>query len=499
MRMMRWMLVVAAAAALVVCGRGALGAERGEKQEWWYTVMMQGQRVGWMREAVAEVDENRVRSEWEMVMRVGRFDQEVEIKMKTAFLETRDGRPIESRMMQLMGLMDVQSRSVFGKDTIVTETTQLGLTNRKTEPMPEGDWLTPLQANEFVRKRLEAGADVIEFSMLDPSVGTTPVRTTMRIGEPVVVQALGKDLEGRRVEIEQSMMAGTVQQSVIDKEGRTLRAEVALGQFEVTMTIATRAEALAELETAELMADTMVRATGRAIRDARGTKRAVYTLRLPGGEMPELVSGGVQRADRLDDSTVRVRVDLGLRQRAPGEDAGNDAYLADTTLADIDDEVIVRMMREAVKGIDAKDARGRAEAIERFVRGHMRRTDLNVAFGSASEVARSGQGDCTEYSVLTVALLRAAGIPARGVTGMVFVEDFGGKEDVFGYHMWAQALVERERGGGYEWVDLDAAIGGMDATHIAMSTTDLSEGLMTEMISMASLFGRLEIEVEEAR
>jgi transglutaminase-like putative cysteine protease len=57
----------------------------------------------------------------------------------------------------------------------------------------------------------------------------------------------------------------------------------------------------------------------------------------------------------------------------------------------------------------------------------------------APQVYRMRRGDCTEHSVLAVALLRRIGIPARAIMGMYLADEFLGKKNVFVYHMWVEA------------------------------------------------------------
>ena len=45
--------------------------------------------------------------------------------------------------------------------------------------------------------------------------------------------------------------------------------------------------------------------------------------------------------------------------------------------------------------------------------------------------------------VLLAAMLRAAEIPSRVAVGVIYVERFAGERDVFGYHMWTQALIDQ--------------------------------------------------------
>jgi transglutaminase-like putative cysteine protease len=81
----------------------------------------------------------------------------------------------------------------------------------------------------------------------------------------------------------------------------------------------------------------------------------------------------------------------------------------------------------------------------------------------ASEVLRSGKGDCTEHALLFVALARASGIPARGVHGLVYANYGDGGPGLY-WHAWAEVRV------GDDWIAIDPTFDQdvADATHIAL-------------------------------
>jgi len=84
-----------------------------------------------------------------------------------------------------------------------------------------------------------------------------------------------------------------------------------------------------------------------------------------------------------------------------------------------------------------------------FVAGVMRGSyDANAHL--ASDVARSLQGDCTEYALLTAALARAQGLPARLVQGAALLHS-NGRWIAYG-HAWVQTL---EAG---RWIVRDSAL-----------------------------------------
>jgi len=74
----------------------------------------------------------------------------------------------------------------------------------------------------------------------------------------------------------------------------------------------------------------------------------------------------------------------------------------------------------------------------------------NRGFDVASEVALHRDGDCKAYAVLTAALARAVGIPARVVLGLALIRS-GTRYGAFG-HAWAEFLVNGR------WVAADAAL-----------------------------------------
>ncbi|MDB4931142.1 MAG: putative protein involved in cytokinesis, contains TGc (transglutaminase/protease-like) domain, partial [Myxococcaceae bacterium] len=77
-----------------------------------------------------------------------------------------------------------------------------------------------------------------------------------------------------------------------------------------------------------------------------------------------------------------------------------------------------------------------AEEIVDAVDAHIARKSLAIGIITASSVAARREGDCTEHAVLTAALLRCHGHPARLAVGML-VGYVGGRWFAGG-HMWAE-------------------------------------------------------------
>ncbi|TAL38728.1 MAG: hypothetical protein EPN93_04460 [Spirochaetes bacterium] len=136
-----------------------------------------------------------------------------------------------------------------------------------------------------------------------------------------------------------------------------------------------------------------------------------------------------------------ITLRAGLLEPAPGP-ASDDT--ADTRFLTIASPSITKL---------AAQFRGKTPEIRevaRFVYNYIDHKQLGVPFLPAEEIAASRTGDCTEHAMLVIAILRARGVPARAVVGMLFTDEFMGEKNVFVYHMWAEAYT------GNRWEIVDA-------------------------------------------
>ena len=118
------------------------------------------------------------------------------------------------------------------------------------------------------------------------------------------------------------------------------------------------------------------------------------------------------------------------------------------------DNPAIRSLAIRLRGAE-KDPAIVAERINRWVYDSLRK-EITVGVPSALATLKSRVGDCNEHTQLTVALLRAAGIPARVAAGLAYLD---GK---FYYHAWPEVWLER-------WVAVDPTFGQFpaDASHLS--------------------------------
>jgi transglutaminase-like putative cysteine protease len=108
-----------------------------------------------------------------------------------------------------------------------------------------------------------------------------------------------------------------------------------------------------------------------------------------------------------------------------------------------------------------KDAYTAAKKIVGWVATNLKK-DYGASADRATDVLRQRKGDCTEHSLLTVSLLRASGIPARRVDGVIYMVNQDGVPALY-WHEWVEAFVG-------EWTQMDPTFNQVvaDATHFGV-------------------------------
>jgi hypothetical protein len=168
------------------------------------------------------------------------------------------------------------------------------------------------------------------------------------------------------------------------------------------------------------------------------------------------------------------------RPESPADDEQKEA-LKSTMQVESSDPQIVALSKKIVGG--EKDAWTASQKLSEWVHDNLQKA-YGASSDRATDVLLRMKGDCTEHALLFTALARAAGIPARRVDGLVYMDTSKNQnEPTLYWHEWSQVYVG-------EWIDIDPTFGQpvADATHLALG----SEG----KADSAALIGQLAITVK---
>lgn len=327
----------------------------------------------------------------------------------------------------------------------------------------------------FFRAHQLKEGNSFRFPLFDPVSMTT---------NPAIVKVVGKEaieLNGETYNAFRLEMSFLGRPLVfwLDEKGRSLKEEGFMG---FTLVKSSPSKALAGLESLkkidfyELFAIT-------AEKEIEGP-RALSYLEVQLNQIPSsLPVDGVRQV--LDGKILKI-----IKESPPYEASylipyqGTDKEL----IENLEPEVLVQSKDEQIISAANKIVKGTTEPLKAatmilgWVFENVEKMPL-ISIPDAKEILTQRKGDCNEHATLLTALLRAVGIPARIVVGLVY------KDGKFYYHAWNEAYICR-------WISMDATLNQMpaDATHIK-----LINGGIEKQIQIIGMIGNLRLTVLDYR
>jgi transglutaminase-like putative cysteine protease len=164
--------------------------------------------------------------------------------------------------------------------------------------------------------------------------------------------------------------------------------------------------------------------------------------------------------------------------RLPSRDTALARWLAPEPLIQSRDPRIGAQVRQII-GAERSPPRV-AELLTHWVARSLHRAPASaVSVPSAVKVLASRRGDCNEAATLFVALARTAGLPARTVSGLLYVHDR------FYYHAWAEVYLN-------DWIAVDPTFDQFPAD---AARWRIAPGGLARQAELVPRIGRLKLEV----
>lgn len=476
--------------------QGTAGEAKGSGgREYWYVLMMQDKRAGWMRTSEYPRDGKLVSSA-EMEIRIKRNQLTVAIGISTEFVESMANEPVSMMSTMKLGQLPQTTRYRFLPDGVEVESSTGGNKQVAKVDKPQGAWDTPRKIAWMIEEGIAAGKTEFSTRSLDPSTGLVPATTTMKLVEKTTLDVMGKAVPALKWTTTTSAIPGESVQYT-DERGEALRTETSIGGIQIIVVRADKALAMSGLEAPEILNASMV-VPDKPISGAQERRKGVFVITSKAETLADLPSAGAQTVERVNAQTIRVKTDASATSLADKVDVENPVFRTSSAMISSSDERVKQITAAALKSHKNASPTEKAEILRAFVHGYINKKTMDVGFATATEVAQTRQGDCTEHGVLLAAMLRAADIPSRVVSGLVYVDGIKDGKGAFGYHMWAQALVEID--GKQRWMDVDAALSAtrrVDATHIALQTLGMADGdTINALVDIVPTMGALSITVE---
>lgn len=476
-----WVAAVMLAVMSSGCTRTSVLAASSERDTW-YGLYLQGQKIGFAREAIKPVERNGrklfeyVEHQYTRTRMNGRI---MEQGADTLTVCDEQLNPLEGTFTTTSAGRQTRIEAHFGAGKIdCVKTDAAGRQTPQVAEIPAGVKLVADERLVLAAGRLEVGkqVDMWQFNPVSVSVEKHELKAVRKEALALV----GETIDALVVEIHSPWVNAT---AWVDEQGRVRKLEAKMG--EATLEFREEAKDLAmTVDTGgagvDLMAATAIR-PDKPIVGARGVGRLVLKVR--GLELvKEVPQGHWQRVEDAGDGWRKLTIDAleGLPEPGP-TDAERAAYLKATAYIQSDHPDIVAATKAALDGATTPAAK--AEKLGRWVHGRVRwQSDIGL-FRSALEVLHDPNGVCRDAAALYTALARAAGVPTRVCSGVEYVGDS------FLGHAWAESWT------GDKWLVIDATLPQtfVDATHLK-----LAQGAdYTQLFEMLPAMGNLKVQVLE--
>lgn len=466
--------VAAAEPTLADFARSQVGREA-------FGLYLAGQKAGWMvidthlarhdgQEALEAVDDMHI------VMQFLGVEAKTELHSVTRHALDGAGELLYAEASETEDDRTIQRIAERDGNELRIRTTENGATSDRRSPLPRDTLTVARNLEAWLAKPPQPGERFTTYELtldgdaIDEALETEFVESTRLVwgGVPMTAHRIKTVWDGAKGEM---LVAG---------DGRMLR-----GKLGMILEVRAEEESVAKTlggEPVDMLAASAIH-VDQPLGDGADINR--LTLQLSGLADFQLPQSPRQQVTQRGDGMA----ELVLTREQPVDagtalsDASREASLQATPAVQSDAESI-RTLAAQIIG-DETDAVRRASLIVDWIGKNLEQSYAANA-STATAVLEQRSGDCTEHALLFTALARAAGVPARQIGGVVYVDD---PSPLFAWHAWAEIH------DGRAWVSVDPMWQQVriNPTHIQFSVDSEADA------AWINVLGAVKVEVKDVQ
>ena len=441
----------------------------------WFGLYLQGKKIGYFRSTRAR-DGDQIRESTTLSMKLASFGQKTEVlnNQTMTFEAKAPYRLLRGEMEQQSAPTPVQKTVLVRGNQGFDVTFQTGNVVSKKQ-LPDADYtlVDAVAPDVWIRLGPPEGdkATFKTFDMMDTKAYTMTSKVLS------IKKAIASGVPVRYFEVENESSKERLKfLTRHDDQGRTLSSTIAI--FELRM----EPEELAK--NTEFSQDLFVLGMVKSDKKLGPTKKVAELVIQVDGKEGEIFEDGPRQSVAAGPGGSKL-VRLGKKH---GKETAATKKEIEENLAETNTYCISHPRVKALAEKAIGNATTPEEKIKRIVdfAADYVKPSLSASIPSIHDLMDRKQGDCKSYALLVTNLARAAGVPAREVSGLLYIGD---DQKAFGGHAWNEVVL------GGVWVPVDASLRQteVDATHISFGTE------YTAARTLLTTLGKLSVKVVEVK
>lgn len=445
--------------------------------ERWYGLYLNGEKAGYSMSSLAKEDDGRITSIEDARFRINMVGvrQDMSIFSKRVYGAEGEIQSIEARVTDPVSTSDFNA--VVEGDGLVLTTTVGGQTTETRLPKPAETLMDSVKQAQWIGADPKVG-DKIEFSVFEPMYQKELNGASYIVGEE---ERVFEGVPTRVYKVKTTLDLMNIESLSYIADNGTILEDVVAGI--ITMRLEPE-EIAKDVDYSNDVIVSNAAYVDKPIENPRS--REMLRLKVSGPLTADHLFNDERQSievagDNFKFNAKRIALDSFEHAQLPVTDEEAAHWIKPSMFVQSDDPKLTKKAKEIVG--NEKDMLAISNKLCSWVHGNMRST-FSARLSNALEVLGSLEGDCTEHSILFIGLARAAGVPAREVAGLVYVE---GVQPGFYFHQWAKVWVGA-------WIDVDPTFNQhiADVTHIK-----LAEGDLLQQAKIIPVIGNMRIEVLE--
>jgi hypothetical protein len=431
----------------------------------WYGLYLQGKKIGYFQTVRDTTKDGVVRESFTLVMRLVSFKKKVEMTLGQT-LRFSAKPPFE-----LLGGEFTQSD---------------GMTKQKIKVERKGEGFELTHEAGGVKQTKQHGP--IDYTLADSMAAELWIRRGPKVGDEMThrdfdLQELKLDKQRSKVKAIKNSLAGGVKVRYFEIESESERQMIQIlsrnddqgrmlsGQFAIfEMRLEPEEEAKNAAYSQDLFVQGMVKIDRPLGYSGDVSELVVEVKGMDGKTFDNGPRQRVEPGDEPGTAIIKLGKKHGLSVKATEEEIKEN--LQETLAYPITHPRIKKLAEQAVG--DAQTPEEKVKRIVSFVKDYVR-PYLSASLPNIHDLCDKKKGDCKSYALLFNTLARAAGIPAREVSGLLYIGD---DQKSFGGHAWNEVVL------GGVWVPIDASMRQteVDATHVSFGSQErAAKNLLTTL------------------